>query len=311
MTPHRPALREPEARGPQGPDRLSHGRRSLARPHAGAGGGAGARRRRPDRAGRAVLRSDRRRAGDPARRRARAQGGHHAATRARDRARRSAPASEVPLLLFTYLNPVMRYGLERLAADAAACGIDGCLLIDAIGGRGATTMSGAMHRHGLDTVFLAAPTSTERRLQLVARVLDRLRLPGLAHGRDRRAGFALGHGRAAGRGGARGDGSAAGGGLRHLASPSMSRELGRQVEAVVVGSAIVRLIEQNADDPALETPARILHPRAEERLRSACMTQDEARAQARRIPRARSTTWTAASSTLLNERTRVVERSAA
>ena len=39
--------------------------------------------------------------------------------------------SEVPLLLFTYLNPVMRYGLERLAQDAAAAGIDGCLLIDA------------------------------------------------------------------------------------------------------------------------------------------------------------------------------------
>src|ERR1051325_8860701 len=39
--------------------------------------------------------------------------------------------SEVPLLLFTYLNPVMRYGLDRLAADAAKSGIDGCLLIDA------------------------------------------------------------------------------------------------------------------------------------------------------------------------------------
>src|SRR3954451_22466738 len=39
--------------------------------------------------------------------------------------------SEVPLLLFTYLNPVMRYGLEKLATDAAECGIDGCLLIDA------------------------------------------------------------------------------------------------------------------------------------------------------------------------------------
>src|SRR5436853_1790105 len=34
--------------------------------------------------------------------------------------------SQIPLLLFTYLNPVMRYGLEKLAADAAAAGIDGC-----------------------------------------------------------------------------------------------------------------------------------------------------------------------------------------
>src|SRR6266404_1970078 len=39
--------------------------------------------------------------------------------------------SEIPLLLFTYLNPVMRYGLEKLATDAKGAGIDGCLLTDA------------------------------------------------------------------------------------------------------------------------------------------------------------------------------------
>src|ERR1700760_1127832 len=41
-------------------------------------------------------------------------------------ARQVRQRSEVPLLLFTYLNPVMRYGLDKLAADAAAAGIDGC-----------------------------------------------------------------------------------------------------------------------------------------------------------------------------------------
>src|SRR5213596_2123493 len=76
--------------------------------------------------------------------------------------------SQVPLLLFTYLNPVMRYGIERLAKDAAQCGIDGCLLIDA-SVEEANEYVGAMQRHGIDTVFLAAPTSTERRLQLVAK----------------------------------------------------------------------------------------------------------------------------------------------
>ena len=35
------------------------------------------------------------------------------------------------MLLFTYLNPVERYGVERLARDAKAAGIDGCLLTDA------------------------------------------------------------------------------------------------------------------------------------------------------------------------------------
>src|SRR3954451_11668385 len=75
--------------------------------------------------------------------------------------------SEVPLLLFTYLNPVLRYGLERLAADAAAAGNDGCLLIDA-SVEEAEGYVAAMHSHGLDTVFLAAPTSNARRIRLVA-----------------------------------------------------------------------------------------------------------------------------------------------
>ena len=133
-----------------------------------AGRGAGTRRRRPDRAGRAVFRSDRRRPGDPARRRSRAQGRHDACAKCSRSRARSARSSEIPLLLFTYLNPVLRYGLEKLARDAAAAGIDGCLLTDAQRRRGRRRTSDAMRAHGLDTVFLAAPTSTERRLELVA-----------------------------------------------------------------------------------------------------------------------------------------------
>ena len=84
-----------------------------------------------------------------------------------DMARAIRKKSEIPLLLFTYLNPVMRYGLEKLAADAAKCGIDGCLLTDA-SVEEAHDYIGVMQRAGLDTVFLVAPTSTERRLKLVA-----------------------------------------------------------------------------------------------------------------------------------------------
>src|SRR5215831_6132846 len=75
--------------------------------------------------------------------------------------------SEVPLLLFTYLNPVMRYGVEKLAADAKAAGIDGCLLTDA-SVEEAESYVKVMRAAGLDTVFLAAPTSSARRLRLVA-----------------------------------------------------------------------------------------------------------------------------------------------
>ena len=45
-------------------------------------------------------------------------------------ARQIRENSQIPLLLFTYLNPVLRYGLDALARDAKAAGIDGCLLTD-------------------------------------------------------------------------------------------------------------------------------------------------------------------------------------
>src|SRR5579885_3483989 len=54
--------------------------------------------------------------------------------------------SQIPLLLFTYLNPVVRYGLEKLAAEAAASGIDGCLLTDASVEEAGEYVQ-AMHRH--------------------------------------------------------------------------------------------------------------------------------------------------------------------
>jgi len=165
-------------------------------------------------------------------------------------ARQIRAASEVPLLLFTYLNPVLRYGLERLAADAQAAGIDGCLLTDA-SVEEAHEYTGAMHRHGLDTVFLAAPTSTPRRLKLVAEystgfvyLVSRTGVTGerdsLSNAvaplvSDMRAAtdlpLAVGFG---------------------ISRPEHVAELGKLVEAVVVGSAFVRLIEQNADNPSLE-----------------------------------------------------------
>jgi len=76
--------------------------------------------------------------------------------------------SEIPVVLFTYLNPVVRYGIDALARDAAGAGIDGVLLID-LSVEEADPFVGVMRSHGLDTIFLAAPTSTPRRLELVAK----------------------------------------------------------------------------------------------------------------------------------------------
>jgi tryptophan synthase alpha chain len=165
-------------------------------------------------------------------------------------ARRIRETSEVPLLLFTYLNPVLAYGLERLAADAAAAGIDGCLLTDASVEEAESYVT-AMHRHGLDTVFLAAPTSTTRRIKLVARystgfvyLVSRTGVTGVqdsistaiapliqAVRAETDLPLAVGFG---------------------ISKPEHVAELGGLVEAVVVGSAFVRLIEQNADNASLE-----------------------------------------------------------
>ena len=75
--------------------------------------------------------------------------------------------SQVPILLFSYLNPLLKYGFDRLARDASAAGIDGVLLTD-LSVEEATDPVRRLREHGLDTVFLAAPTSSDRRLRLVS-----------------------------------------------------------------------------------------------------------------------------------------------
>src|ERR1019366_4917351 len=62
--------------------------------------------------------------------------------------------SQVPLLLFSYLNPVLRYGFERFAADAVSSGADGALITD-LSVEEAAPYVAEMRRQGLDTVFLA------------------------------------------------------------------------------------------------------------------------------------------------------------
>jgi tryptophan synthase alpha chain len=75
--------------------------------------------------------------------------------------------SQIPIILFSYLNPLLKYGFDRLAHDACAAGIDGALLTDLSVEEAADPVR-RLREHGLDTVFLAAPTSSDRRLGLVA-----------------------------------------------------------------------------------------------------------------------------------------------
>jgi tryptophan synthase alpha chain len=84
-----------------------------------------------------------------------------------DAVRRIRERSELPLLLFSYFNPLLQYGLERLAEDAAEAGVDGVLVTDLPPEEGADWIAAARSAD-IDTVFLAAPTSPPERLERVA-----------------------------------------------------------------------------------------------------------------------------------------------
>jgi tryptophan synthase alpha chain len=170
-----------------------------------------------------------------------------------DIAREIRKSSQIPLLLFTYLNPVMRYGLENLAHDAKHAGIDGCLLTD-VSVEEAEPYVTAMRAAALDTVFLAAPTSTPERLKLVAKyssgfvyLVSRTGVTGeqvtvsasvtpLVQSMRALTALPL----AVGFG---------------ISTPEQAREVAAVADGVVVGSAFVRTIEQNGD---LEAFARSL-----------------------------------------------------
>lgn len=161
--------------------------------------------------------------------------------------------SEIPLLLFSYMNPLMRYGLDQLAADASQAGVDGVLLTD-MSVEEAGKYTGIMRAHSLDTVFLAAPTSTDRRLELVAEyctgfvyLVSRTGVTGEQTSvsesvaplvaRMRRVTnlpLAVGFG---------------------ISRPEHVGQVGAEADGVVVGSAIVRVIEQYGSSPDL--PAQL------------------------------------------------------
>ncbi len=171
-----------------------------------------------------------------------------------DIAREIREASQIPLLLFTYLNPALRYGFEKLARDAKAAGIDGVLLTD-LSVEEAAPYVKPIREAGLDTVFLAAPTSTPARLKLIAQyssgfiyVVSRAGVTGerddlsaslqpLLEATRKFTNLPL----AAGFG---------------ISTPEQAAAVAMMADGVVVGSAFVRLISQDADDARIEAFAR-------------------------------------------------------
>lgn len=75
--------------------------------------------------------------------------------------------TQAPLVLFSYFNPVLQMGLEKLAAAASSAGADGVLITD-ITPEESAGYCAAMRARNLDTIFLGAPTSTDARLKIIA-----------------------------------------------------------------------------------------------------------------------------------------------
>ncbi len=76
-------------------------------------------------------------------------------------------AVSVPILLMGYYNPMLQYGLQKLAADSAAAGVDGFIVPD-LPAEESDDLLTVCRQHGLDLIFLLAPTSTDARIAAVA-----------------------------------------------------------------------------------------------------------------------------------------------
>ncbi len=76
---------------------------------------------------------------------------------------------KTPVVLMGYANPVERYGVDRFVADAAAAGVDGVLIVD-YPPEECEAFAAKLRAHGLDMIFLLAPTSTEQRIREVGRI---------------------------------------------------------------------------------------------------------------------------------------------
>ena len=158
-----------------------------------------------------------------------------------DAVRRIRLRSQIPLLLFSYVNPLLRYGLDRLAVDAASAGVDGVLVTDLPPEEGGEWIACA-RRSGLDTVFLAAPTSPEARLERVAGcsrgfvyAVSRTGVTGERDSVSEDAAGLVGRLKAL-----TATPVALGFGI---STPEQVRDAARAADGVVVGSAIVRFLE--------------------------------------------------------------------
>ena len=166
--------------------------------------------------------------------------------------------SAIPVVLFGYANPFLRYGAERLARDAVASGIDGVLCVD-LPPEEADDLQSATDAAGLDLVFLLAPTSDRGRIEQVAArargfvyyvsitgttgaaAPDLEEVAAMVKTVRARVGLPVGVGFG-------------------ITGPEQAAAVARVADAVVVGSAVMRLVETH--------PGAALLPAARDFLRA-------------------------------------------
>lgn len=155
----------------------------------------------------------------------------------------------IPVVLMGYVNPIMKFGAENFAAEAARDGVDGVIIPD-LPVDEAAELDQALERAGVAPVQLVAPTSDDGRVKLVASrsrgFLYYVSLTGVTGMRESLPDDVEGR-------------------IRHVqglspvpvavgfgvSNPEMARALGKVARGVVVGSAIVKLVEQHGKQAAL------------------------------------------------------------
>ena len=162
--------------------------------------------------------------------------------------------SEIPIVLFTYLNPVYTYGFEAFHRDAAAAGADGILALD-LPPDEADQNAELLQHEGLQQIRLIAPTTPPDRLGVItARAegfiyyVSRAGVTGVQQDLSADIGAQVAAIKA------HTDVPVAVGFGIH--SPDQAATVARAADGVVIGSALVRVIEQNPDAPDL--PAKLM-----------------------------------------------------
>lgn len=163
--------------------------------------------------------------------------------------RRVRKQSEIPIVLFSYLNPLLSLGLDGLGVELQSAGVDGVLGTDLVPEEAGEFRS-AIREGGIDLIFLVAPTSTDERIKLIAEAstgfvyaVSRTGVTGVRQSLSEASGALVRRVRpftdlpvAVGFG---------------VSTPEHVAEVWTNADAAVVGSRLVDEIENNAGDPAL------------------------------------------------------------